>query len=552
MEKDPAKVSDIRDCSPEGRIGLGPILPHPFGLAFNSQIVQASLNMGLSKLYEFVGLMNDTANLMDPFWNAASNFGQRRRDMESPPWEAADELMEFMLLNAKFGTRMFASGFDAMAKYHSREMKKTLNALSNALFNNRPDDLLKYSDRHLNAMNMMVRVVPQAIRDIASEYGLHLDAGGYIRIAETPRFELYQVLPLDRETKVNETGKPTLIIPPYVLGANILALLPGENRSYVHAFANHGIPTYIRIVKDIETTPAVQLMTGEDDARDTRFFCEKIHSRHGKPVTLNGYCQGGFMSIVDLLSGELDDLADAVITCVTPVDGSRCKSLAKYIENLPPRFRDLGYSLKTLPNGNKVVDGKVMGWSFKLRSLERDAPILAFYRDLAMYEGEEGAAPRISKLNAAINHWLTYDTTDLPVEITRLSHKSFTYPISKDGALPFRLFDRPLNLGRLKEKSIKWLLCFAENDDLIDREAALAATDYVNAEVVSFPKGHAAIATSWSFPASECSLDMDFFGTACSRGESRGPVRFQLDLDEAATRKKEELTTYWNEMEDNE
>ncbi len=555
MEKDSAKTSDIRDAAPEKRIGFGPIFPTPFGPAdFNSQMVQAYLNMGLSNLYEFVGLMRDTANLMDPFWNAAINMAQKQRDPDKrSQLEAADELLDFVLLNMKFGSRIATSGFGAMTKYHGREMESTLNALSSALFQNRPDDLLKISDRRLKAVNMIVKVFPQAIRDIVSEYGFHFDAGGYVRVAETPRFELYQILPLDREAKVNEAGKPTLIIPPYVLGANILALLPGENRSYVHAFANQGIPTYIRIVKDIETTPAVQLMTGEDDARDTAYFCEKLLARHGKPVTLNGYCQGGFLAIVGMLSGELDDLADALITCVTPVDGSRCKSLAQNIESLPPRFRDLGYSLKTLPSGNKVVDGKMMGWSFKLRSLERDAPILAFYRDLSMFEGGEGSsAPGISKLTAAVNHWLTYDTTDLPVEITRLSQKSFSYPISKDGTLPFRLFDRPLNLGRFREKGMKWLLCFAENDDLIDREAALAATDFVNAEIVSFPKGHASIATSWSFPASECSLDMDFFGTACSHGQSRGPVRFQLDLDDAANLRKEELTVYWNEMEDNE
>jgi hypothetical protein len=90
--------------------------------------------------------------------------------------------------------------------------------------------------------------------------------------------------------KVRDHGKPILILPPYVLGANILAFLPGEYKSYVHCFANQGIPTYIRIVKDIDTTPAVQVMTGEDDCRDTRLFCEQVKARHGKPVTLSRYC----------------------------------------------------------------------------------------------------------------------------------------------------------------------------------------------------------------------------------------------------------------------
>ena len=40
-----------------------------------------------------------------------------------------------------------------------------------------------------------------------------------------------------------------------------------------------------------------------------------------------------------------------------------------------------------------------------------------------------------------------------------------------------------------------------------------------------FPKGHGAIATSWSLPTSECALHLRF------KDGYRGPVRYQLDLD---------------------
>ena len=159
---------------------------------------------------------------------------------------------------------------------------------------------------------------------------------------------------------VRSHGKPILIIPPYVLGANILAFLPGQNKSYVHAFANQRTPTYIRIIKDIDTTPAVQTLTGEQDALDIRTFCEILRKKHGKPVSLNGFCQGGFVSMTGLLSGELDGVVDALITCVAPMDGTRSKALVEYMQHLPPRFRDLGYAVKPSPSGNRVVDGKVM------------------------------------------------------------------------------------------------------------------------------------------------------------------------------------------------
>jgi hypothetical protein len=85
------------------------------------------------------------------------------------------------------------------------------------------------------------------------------------------------------------------------------------------------------------------------------------------------------------MSDELDSLVDALITCVAPMDRSRSKGLVEYIEYLPHHFRDLGYALKTLPNGNRVVDGKVMSWVYKLKSIEKESPIYSFYRDVMLF-----------------------------------------------------------------------------------------------------------------------------------------------------------------------
>ncbi|MCK4533887.1 MAG: hypothetical protein KAT81_00065, partial [Syntrophobacterales bacterium] len=94
-----------------------------------------------------------------------------------------------------------------------------------------------------------------------------------------------------------------------------------------------------------------------------------------------------------------------------------------------------------------------------------------------------------------------------------------------DGTLPVKLFDRELNLKRLKEKGIKWLICYGEKDDLVEKATALAPLDYVDAEVTMFPKGHVAMATSWSRPTSEYALHKRF------ENNQRGPVRYQLDLE---------------------
>jgi len=505
-------------------------------LEWNSKIIEASLNVITGAEIYWKGVMQQMNDFMAPSWNAIKSFtdveGKNLREV--PSWDTAREFIELLQFNVELITRGYTGSLATMSDYHLHQMKEALDATRNSFFGGDAEDIVGYTRRQLQFMDLVVNAYPKAIRDIKSEYGIHSESGGYIKVAETERFELYQVLPSDKNIRVREDGKPILVLPPYVLGPNILAFLPGKHRSYIHSFADQGIPTYIRVLKNIDTTPAVQLMTGEDDASDTRIFCGQIMGRHGKPVTLNGYCQGGFMAVVDILSGELDGLVDALITCVAPMDGSRSKALVEYIQHLPPRFRKLGYAVKKLPNGNRVVDGKVISWVYKLKSMETEAPLYSFYRDMRMFEKSEGPMQKIKDTAAAINHWLIYDRSDLPLAITQLSFDSYTKPVDKHGTLPVKLFGRTLNFKSMEDKGIKWLICIGERDELVDAPAALAPLDYVDAEVTVFPKGHGAIATTWSLPTSAYALQKSFdVSSPGFSGRHRGPVRFQLDLEDA-------------------
>ena len=78
-------------------------------------------------------------------------------------------------------------------------------------------------------MDVMANKYPRAIQDIEPEFGFHFERKGNIKVTETDRFILYQILPTDKKVNVKKNGKPVLILPPYVLGANILAFLPYEN-----------------------------------------------------------------------------------------------------------------------------------------------------------------------------------------------------------------------------------------------------------------------------------------------------------------------------------
>jgi len=496
--------------------------------AVPSRINAAWLDSLTTSVLFINGMMRSHLDFVIPFLTASNSFWQQEtKKIPGTPitenWQDYSELLRFNLQIAEAG---WASSRSQMSEYYLREFKRFAESLLNTLEGNEGELVDGYFAEKLEALRRLVVEYPDAIRDVGSEFGFQLDSGGYVRVAETERMSLYQVLPTEPGVEVRPDLKPIIVVHPYVLGSGIIAFLASERKSYVHAFANRGIPTYARLIKDIQTVEPVQVMTGEDDARDTAFFCRVVKDRHQKPVTLNGFCQGGFICLADLLSGELEGLVDTLITCVAPMDGTRSRGLVDYLEHITPRFRDLAYATKILPSGNPVIDGKVMSWVYKLKSIEREAPLFTYFRDINLFEfmvrrGVQG----VGRTAAAINHWLIYDRTDLPVSITQMSFDSYTIPISSTGILPFKLFGRELNLDYIREKGIRFQICYAAKDDLVDPAAALAPADYVQVELAEFPKGHAAIATSWSDPDTEYALHKTF------PNNQRGPIRFHLDLD---------------------
>ena len=445
-----------------------------------------------------------------------------------PPLDSLVSYLELLENNIELTSRSLEGSTHLLQDYFFNEADGLNDALQQQYLDGNSSTLVQFINRQAKLLDLTVNTYPQAIEAIAPEYGFHFENGNHPMVDETDRFYLYQVAPSRPGTTIKKDAKPILIIPPYVLGANILGFLPGEQRSYAHCFANQGYPTYIRILKPIDTTPALQVMRGEDDALDTQRFCRTILKAHGKLVTLNGYCQGGFNALCTILSGKTDDLVDAFITCVSPMDGTRSKGLAHFLSRLPHRFNDLAYGTKTLANGNRVADGKLMGWVYKLKSIEQEVPVAAFFRDVMMFARQKNGSPQINKTAAALNYWLQNERNDLPLEITRISFDSYNIPIASDGTLPIKLFNGKLNLKRINEKKVPWLICYGINDELVEKETTLAPLDHVDAEVTPFPKGHVAIATSWSHPDSACALHTRFGEKNC-----RGPVRFHMDLDAA-------------------
>lgn len=492
-------------------------------------VVSAYFDILRAGILYWNGMTQANLDLVGPFLKAVTYFWEAEKNnlSRTSPEQTVRDYYQLLRENILLTQSTLVAAQSQLVDYHTRELRELALSCFDTLSHPNDRGVHRYAAQLADALQGLVVDLPQAIQDVENEFGFHFEEDTYTRIAHTDRMDLYQVLPTEPGVEVRNDIKPILIIHPYVLGHNILAFLPKARRSYVHSFANHGIPTYVRIVKQIDTTPAVQIMTGEDDVSDTRVFARIIKEKHRKPVTLNGVCQGGYLAVLSVLTGELDGLVDALIPCVSPIDGTLSRGLEEYLEHFAPRFRTLAYSTKTLPNGNRVVDASVMSWVYKLKSLRYEAP-LDFYRRLETFqESVRSGRSAVTKTTAAVLRWLLLDRTDLPVEVTRLSSLSYATPISSDGELPAQLFGRRLNLRRIQEKGIKVHLCYGAQDLLVEPPSSLILTKFVDAEVAEFPKGHGAIMTSWSYPGSEYALDKDL-----PNGQ-RGPVKFHLDLDKA-------------------
>jgi hypothetical protein len=492
-------------------------------LSASNGMVRAALD------YQAV-LFNYEFDFLHPLVKAIGCFtrAEAKRAFESRPRETIEQHRELLGYNWDIFLRHLRSGLEAASEYHSSEFSEAFAAWLNTFSGGADgaEDIFSYLDAQKRIAHHLAWQYPREIREIGEDFGFHFEREGYEKVGETDRFLVYQVFPTKPGTKVRKDGKPVLVVPPNVLGGDILAFLPGDNRSYTHLFANQGIPTYIRILKDIEGNTAVQTMTLEDDITDTRSFAETIRKRHGRSITLNGYCQGGLLTLANILSGELDGLVDTHVTAVSPIDGSRSKGFARFLGQLPSRFNYLEYGTRILENGNQVVDGDLMSWIYKVKSIDEEGPMVAFYRDLAMLRKLERKGRKISRTATALNYWLTYQRHDLPVETTRISFASYNTPIADDGTMPFTAFGRKLNMNRIKEKGFKWLICYGEDDTLVEKDTALAPLDHIEAEVTPFPKGHVAIAIFWSSPESEYALNTRFGDKGY-----RGPVRFHLDVE---------------------
>jgi len=409
---------------------------------------------------------------------------------------------------------------EKIADFTFDQLMELNEAFFNTILDAEGEKLSGYLKREAEVMEAVANF-PEQIEKVKDDFGFHFNTSAYRLIHDTGSFLMYQVLPIKEGVKVRDDLKPMLLIPPYMLGEHILSFLPYEDKSYAHSFANEGIPTYVRVVKDIDENEIVQNMTPDDDCTQTRELCEVLAKKHGKKVTLNGTCQGGYICLMNALSGTLTDVSDTIITNVAPIDGTHSDA----ISGMPNMHHD--FITHTLSNGAKVANGYMLSLGMRFVAIDREAPLVKVLDQASLHRATE---LKPGKTVAALFRWLLKERVHLPLEIAKMSTCTFHEPISEDGVLPVQLYGKPLVVGDLKDLGVKWYQDYALRDDLVTPKCATAANRFLEGtdviESVPFPGGHVAVLTS---PYNKRSPVNDYF-KAKDGNTYRGPVKFQLEM----------------------
>lgn len=402
---------------------------------------------------------------------------------------------------------MYTIGLDMIGGASSQGYAYCLersNALLDATLTGDWKRVAEFWEQQVRLLDIVVNQNNAAIKNIAASAGFHFeDTAKYLQVAQTSRAALYQVLPLDPDVAVKQNGKPVLHVAPFLLPKDIIALLPEKGMSLVHAFAGEGIPTYVYHPKDIMTTPAVQLMTGEDFVSDIRLFAKTLQAKHGHKSTLVGTCQGAYLCLLGCLSGELDSCVDTLIQNVPPNDLTRSERFKASLRMVPDTQKSLEDICIRLPNGNRVVSGHPASLSMRLSDFGAENPVSALIRDL------RGAERGVTDMGSALQRWLR-DIKPMPYEITKISQRGAIVPITPDGVMPTSLFGRVLRLQHLVDCGMKLHVIAGERDEVVELAAARALFDvpciknYKGAsEHVIRNAGHVAPMTTCTLPTSK-------------------------------------------------
>ncbi|MCX7635276.1 MAG: hypothetical protein N2Z74_05975, partial [Syntrophales bacterium] len=163
------------------------------------RLVNTYLNIAkFSQLYG-LGVLKYTVEFMVPYWTALQSFQRLERDKLRRTFilQSLFDYLELMQFNIQIAEKGFLGSLSQLRDFRGREAVRAASALVDSLLATEGAGVQTYTDELVRMAERVIYGYPHAIDAIADEYGFHFDDGGYVRIAETERFVLYQVLSRD-------------------------------------------------------------------------------------------------------------------------------------------------------------------------------------------------------------------------------------------------------------------------------------------------------------------------------------------------------------------
>jgi hypothetical protein len=271
---------------------------------------------------------------------------------------------------------------------------------------------------------------------------------------QTPHFKVFEITP-DHDADEGLAGtprekvKPMVFFLPAVLGSDVGALTDKINM--LKYFTNKGIPVYIADLKPVDSTQAVQTMGIDEYTADMALITAKTAEKHGKPTTVVGYCMGGSLTTIAILSGELKSV-DATFRIVAPGGGEGM--FDDLLALVPPEYSGTKAAQKKLPSGNKVIDG------LSLQRVISDVdetvlPATSQYIDTITrtFKNVQKGKTGISEKGAAIQYFLNGGPAgrppNIPVGLTDMCFLLAHDKVADDGSTTIHIKGNIVNFRKL-------------------------------------------------------------------------------------------------------